>query len=190
MSHDKKDKNAKKQTTKDLEQQVSQLAAQVYELTEALQRERADADNIRRHHADELSNLKNVVKAGVVRDLLPIIDNFDRSLRHVPKELQNNDYVKGVQGIVKQFEKTLGDIGVTRIKTVGEVFDPRLHEAISVEDGDPSTSSGQVVEVICEELQSGYALGNEVIRHAMVKVRMESAPEDAKSNKQKEGEAT
>lgn len=139
----------------------------VKDLTEALQRERADADNIRRRHTEEIIGLKTHVKAKVVRDLLPVIDNFERALKHVPKELEGDDYVKGVQGIVKQFAKTLENIGVERIKTVGEVFDPRYHEAISMEDGDGT------VEVVCEELQPGYKIGDDIIRHAMVKVRME-----------------
>ncbi|HLC91650.1 MAG TPA: nucleotide exchange factor GrpE [Candidatus Saccharimonadales bacterium] len=147
----------------------------IKDLTEALQRERADADNIRRRHAEQMASLKDMVKANVIHELLPVIDNFDRALKHVPNELANNDYVKGVQGVVKQFEKTLVDMGVERIKTVGEVFDPQLHEAIHMEDGDPSTGSGQVVEIVSEELQPGYKLGDEIIRHAMVKVKMEKS---------------
>lgn len=145
--------------------QATDLAAQVRELTAALQRERADATNIRRRHEEQLTSLQSVVKAGVVRELLPVIDNFERALKHVPKELEGNDYIKGVQGVVKQFEKTLADIGVTKIKTVGEPFDPRLHEAVSMEDGDGTR------EVVSEELQAGYQLAGEVIRHAMVRVK-------------------
>lgn len=152
----------KKPTIKDLEQQVG-------ELTEALQRERADVINVRRRHDEQMASLKNMVKANVVRELLPVIDNFERALKHVPKDLAGNDYVKGVQGVVKQFEDTLKQIGVERIKTVGQVFDPRLHEAISMEEGDGTA------EKISEELQSGYQLGDDIIRHAMVKVKMEKA---------------
>ena len=110
--------------------------------------------------------MKNIVKSSVVHELLPVIDNFERALKHVPEELKDNDYIKGVQGVVKQFEKVLGDIGVVRIKTVGEAFDPRFHEAVSMDDGDGDT------EIVSEELQSGYCVGDEVIRHAMVKVTM------------------
>jgi molecular chaperone GrpE len=148
---------SKKPAVKDLQKKID-------ELTEALQRERADAINMRRRYDEQIKELRNVVKAGVVNDLLPVIDNFERALAHVPKDLENNDYVKGVQAVVKQFEKTLEDIGVSRIKTIGEPFDPNLHEAVSVE-GDGSE------EVVSEELQPGYTLGNEVIRHAMVKVK-------------------
>ena len=145
-------------------EEVEVLEQQIADLTEALQRERADAENIRRRHAEQIGQLRSSVKASVVKDLLPVIDNFERALKHVPIELETNDYIKGVQGIVKQFESTLQSIGVERIKTVGEAFDPHLHEAISVEDGDGEQ------EVVSEELQAGFIVGNEVIRHAMVRV--------------------
>jgi len=144
---------------------VAALEQQIAELTEALQRERADAMNLRRRHDEQIANLKSVVKASVVGDLLPVIDNFERALKHVPADLGDNDFVKGVQGVVKQFEKTLADLGVERIATVGKIFDPKYHEAVSMEEGEGSE------EVVSEELQAGYRLGDEVIRHAMVRVK-------------------
>ncbi len=141
------------------------LQAQLKELTEALQRERADAENIRRRHEAEMTGLRNRMKANVIHDLLPVIDNFERALKHVPKELQNSDYIKGIQSIVKQFEKILAEMGVERIKTVGEHFDPHLHEAVAVDEGEGKH------EIISQELQAGYKLGDQVIRHAMVKVK-------------------
>lgn len=146
---------------------VEDLERQITELTEALQRERADVINVRRRHDEQIGLLKNMVKANVVRDLLPVIDNFERALVHVPKDLEDNDFVKGVRAIVKQFETTLSDIGVKRIQTIGEVFDPRLHEAVSMEDSDGPE------EIVSEELQAGYQLADEIIRHAMVRVKMQ-----------------
>lgn len=145
---------------------TQQLEAQLQELTSALQHERADATNIRRRHEEEIANLRNRLKANVISELLPVIDNFERALKHVPKELESNDYIKGVQGVVKQFETTLSSMGVERIKTIGQPFDPHLHEAVSMEEGDGHK------EVVTEELQAGYHLGNDVIRHAMVRVKM------------------
>lgn len=155
----------RKKTTPAQTNPTAELDAQIAQLTEALQRERADAVNLRRRHDEDMANLRVRVKASVVKDLLPIIDNFERALKHVPDELADNDYVKGVQGVVKQFEKTLGDMGVERIKTVGEPFDPELHEAVSAEEGDGD------IEIVSEELQSGYKIGTDVIRHAMVRVK-------------------
>jgi molecular chaperone GrpE len=144
-----------------------ELQLKIEGLTQALQRERADATNLRRRHEEEMTSLRSHLKANVVRELLPVIDNFERALKHVPKDLENNDYVKGVQGVVKQFEKTLEQMGVERIKTIGEEFNPHFHEAISMEEGDGTK------EIVCEELQPGYSLGDDVIRHAMVRVKLE-----------------
>lgn len=146
---------------------TTSLQQKVDELTTALQHERADAENMRRRHDEQYSKIQTTVKANVVRQLLPVIDNLERALTHTPKELETNDYVKGVESVVKQFGKTLADLGVQRIETVGTVFDPTLHEAVSMEDGEGT------VEIVCEELQPGYCLGDEVIRHAMVRVKME-----------------
>ncbi len=149
---------SKKPTIKDLEQKVG-------ELTEALQRERADATNLRRRADEDKVQAAVYYKAIVIRELLPAIDNLERALMHVPKDLKDHDYVKGVQAVIKQFENSFNQLGVERIKTVGEHFDPHLHEAVHMED------AGGEHEVITEELQPGYKLGDEVIRHAVVKVK-------------------
>jgi molecular chaperone GrpE len=146
---------------------VTELAQQVGELTAALQRERADAVNLRRRHDDQVASLRNVVRAGIIREFLPVIDNLERALKVVPDDLKDNDYVTGIQGVVRQFEKALSNIGVERIKTVGEPFDPSLHEAVSMDEASEGTK-----EIVSEELQAGYLLGNEVIRHAMVRVAL------------------
>lgn len=175
---------SKKPTVKELEQKIG-------ELTQALQRERADAENLRRRSQEEKARLGEFYKAMIVQELLPALDNLERALSHEPRasspkpkdsQLVSSDsrlktwqdWAAGIKSVKAQFGKVFSELGVKRIKTVGEVFDPRLHEAVSMED--PSTSSGQegdMVEVVCEELQPGYTLGDEVIRHAIVKVKME-----------------
>lgn len=147
--------------------------AQLQELTDALKRERADAVNLRRRHEEEITSMRTRIKADVVRQLLPVIDNFERALKHYPLETKEQDlseqiqeWIKGVKSIKSQFDKTLDEMGVTRIETIGERFDPHLHEAVSMEEGDGKE------EIITDELQPGYRLGNNVIRHAMVRVGM------------------
>jgi molecular chaperone GrpE len=152
---------SKKPTPKELEQKI-------VEMTEALQRERADAENLRRRSTEEKARLGEFYKAMVVQELLPALDNLERAFKHTPKDLKDHEYIKGIQGVMKQFEQSFAQLGVKRVKTVGEVFDPRLHEAVHMEEGDGT------VEVVCEELQPGYKIGDEVIRHAMVKVKMEN----------------
>lgn len=151
-------------TKEDLEQQIA-------DLTEALQRERADAMNVRRRSEEERAKMAGFYKSLVVRELLPTIDNFERALKHAPA-VKNSDetkklleWVEGVKKIVSSFEAVLAKIGVNRIKTVGEPFDPNFHEAVAVDDGEGDT------ETVSEELQSGYSLGDEIIRHAMVRVK-------------------
>lgn len=164
--HDKKSRNTKPNDGQQPHQTpVAGLQQQVADLTAALQRERADAMNLRRRHEEQLASLRASVKSSVITELLPVIDNFERALKHVPADIAGNEYVKGVQGIVRQFERTLEGMGVRRIKSVGEAFDPEYHEAVSMEEGEGSK------EVVSEELQPGYMLGDEVIRHAMVRVK-------------------
>jgi molecular chaperone GrpE len=153
----------KKQT--DYKKIAGELAAEVAHLTDALQRERADAMNVRRRSEEDRLKLGAQHKALVIEELLPVIDNFERALKHVPDDLKNNDYIKGIGAVVKQFEVSLKKLGVTRIKTVGETFDPHYHEAVSHEPGD-----GQQ-DIVSEELQAGYVLGDHVLRHAMVRVK-------------------
>lgn len=174
MSEEDKTQNAKskegksaahkKPGTEAVQAEITSLNNQVQQLTDALRRERADAENLRRRHDDQVANLKTMVKADVVRELLPVIDNVERALSHVPDELQDSDFIKGVQGIAKQFAGTLERLGVEKIKTTGEPFDPNLHEAVSAEQGDGNQ------EIVSEGLQSGYKVDGEVIRHAMVRV--------------------
>jgi molecular chaperone GrpE len=159
---------------------ISQVDEQVAALTEALQRERADSENLRRRHQQDIANLRNFVKVDVVKDLLPVIDNFERSVKHIPDNLKDSDYIMGIKSILNQFEKVIGDLGVEKIQTVGQPFNPAIHEAVSMEDGEGEH------EIVVEELQSGYKIGDQVIRHAIVKVKPGTlqSPED----KLKEGD--
>lgn len=159
MAEDKKNSKQSKDNN------IQQLENQIIELTAALQRERADAINIRRRTDEEKTKLAGYYKASVVNSFLPVIDNFERSLKHIPEELKDNSYIKGMQGIVRQFEEILTNLGVKRIETIDQEFDPILHEAVAVdgEDGDR--------EIISEELQAGYQLDDEVMRPAMVKIK-------------------
>ncbi len=144
---------------------LNALEVRIDELTNALRQERADAMNLRRRHDEQMSSVRSLVKASIITELLPVIDNFERAMKHVPAELASNDFLKGIQQIAKQFDKALEDLGVTKIDTVGYEFDPTIHEAVVVEEGKGHK------DIISEEVLAGYRLGDEVIRHALVKVR-------------------
>ncbi len=156
---------SKKQKEVDYEKIAEELAAENTQLNEQLLRERADAENVRRRAEQDKQQMSGHYKASVVERLLPVIDNLERALKNIPADLEGSDYVKGIASVAKQFGQALSDIGVQRIATVGEEFNPDLHEAVSHEEGDGKK------EIITEELQSGYQIGEQVIRHAMVRVK-------------------
>lgn len=139
--------------------------AKITELTQDLQRSQADFANFKRRTDESRADLLDFAKQNVVMELLPLIDNLDRALGHAPVELKDNEWAKGVEQVAKQAEEVLRKLGIERIASVGEPFDHNLHEAIGVEEGEGEE------EVVIEELQPGYRLGNKIIRHAMVKVR-------------------
>lgn len=138
-------------------------AQQIGELTTHLQRLQAEFDNYRRRAADQQASILNLAKEDVIIQLLPLIDNVDRALAHVPEDLKDNAWAKGVAGVAKQAQDTFTGIGVVKVETVGQPFDHNSMEAIAAEgEGDQ--------EEVSEELQAGYKLGSKVIRPAMVKV--------------------
>lgn len=138
-------------------------AQQIGELTAHLQRLQAEFDNYRRRVADQQAAVLELAKQDVVLQLLPLIDNIDRALAHVPEDLADNAWAKGVAGVAKQAEDTFKNVGVAKIQTVGQPFDHNTMEAVAAEgEGDQ--------EVVSDELQAGYQLGEKVIRPAMVKV--------------------
>lgn len=150
---------AKSKKQEELEQQVG-------ELTQDVQRTRADFENYRKRSEQEKESARVVGKSQAILKLLPVIDNIERAIAHTPKELADNSWAQGVAGLVKSLDKSLDSLGLKRIEAKpGTIFDPNLHEAIQLdEDAEGS------VEVIAEELQAGYTLDGSVVRHAMVKV--------------------
>lgn len=159
--------------TKNDDEYILQLQSQIEDLNAQLLRERADAMNVRRRAEEERVKLGSFYKALVVKEFLPAIDNLERALGSALRSNEQGvaskdglqELVKGIESIYKQFAAALEKLGVEKIKTVGEQFDPELHEAVTMEEGDGDQ------EIVSEELQSGYKIGDEIIRHAMVRVR-------------------
>lgn len=142
-----------------------ELNQHVAELTMDLQRTRADFENYRKRVETEKELARASGKATAILKLLPVIDNIERAISHLPSDLKENAWALSVTNLVKQLDKSLEHLDLKRIDAQpGTPFDPELHEAIQMDDGEGET------EVIAEELQSGYMLAGRVIRHAMVKV--------------------
>lgn len=145
---------------------IEEFVQRIDELTSDLQRTRADFENYRKRVEQEKQMAKMTGEASAVLRLLPVIDNIERAISHIPDELKDDKWVQGVAGLVKNLEKSLEGMNIKRIvATPGTAFDPELHEAIQFNED----AEGEH-EVIEEELQAGYLLNGQPIRHAMVKV--------------------
>lgn len=145
------------------EQAVSPEAVKA-EMMERILRLQADFDNYRRRTRQEQSELGAFVTQNLIREFLPVVDNFERALSSRPAE-DPSGFGAGVEMIFRQLFGVLEKQGVSPVGTVGEMFDPNRHEAI-LKDEDSNQPEGMIVA----ELQKGYAVGGKVIRPALVKV--------------------
>ncbi len=133
----------------------------------------ADFENFRKRSEREKNDFQRYALAGMVRDLLPVLDNFDRGLEHAE---EGDEFHKGMALIYKQLFDVLQRHGLKPIGESGVRFDPNIHEGV-VRVEDPSVPSHTVVEV----LQKGYVLHDRLIRPAMVKVAVGGPEETAPS---------
>ncbi len=140
-----------------------QLEQEIGELTADLQRIQADFMNYKRRGEEDVARSRMSGKRQMVLALLPVIDNLERALSHQPKDLKKNEWAQGIYKVGAQLSKSLGELGVYRIDTVDQEFNPEFMEAVSVEGGGHK-------EIVAEELQAGYIMNEEVIRPSMVKV--------------------
>lgn len=143
-----------------------ELTQQIAELTADLQRTRADFENYRKRVDDEKVRMRDMGEMSAIMKLLPVFDVIERAIAHLPEELKGNPWADGVAGLSKQLTKAAQELGLERLVIVpGETpFDPDLHEAVSADEADGET------EVVAEELQAGYILNGQPLRHAMVRV--------------------
>ncbi|HRJ06059.1 MAG TPA: nucleotide exchange factor GrpE [Candidatus Saccharibacteria bacterium] len=150
---------AKNKKQEELEQQVGELTAD-------LQRTRADFENYRKRAEQEKEMARGSGRASAILKLLPVVDNIERALAHLPENLKNDPWANSVVKLTKNLEKSLNDMGVQRIDAaVGGHFDPDLHDAVQFDEN----AEGEH-EIIAEELQPGYKIDGIVMRPSMVKV--------------------
>lgn len=163
---DKSQHASKKESKQDkkLQKQVDQLQQQMEELTQELKRERADFANYQRRTEEEKGQILSQAKSEVITQLLPLMDDLERALLHIPQELQDNPWAQGVGKVYEQSQEKLKGLGVKKIEALNQPFDPQIHEAVEFEDGNGSN------ETVIEELRKGYMLEGKVLRPAMVKV--------------------
>jgi molecular chaperone GrpE len=124
----------------------------------------ADFENYKKRREKEDQELLQFAQEVTVVKILPTLESLEQALVHSPKDERYQLWSEGVVKIVQQLEKVLLEMGVEKIKSVGEKFDPRFHEAIEHLEADREAGT------IIEEIQSGYKLNDKVIRPSKVKV--------------------
>ncbi len=144
------------------EQELEALKVELAAKNDQLLRTAAEFDNFKKRTEREKASIAEFAKAGLIKQLLPILDNIDRASA---ADKSSADYIKGIELIVKQFETIASNLNIEEIAKIGDQFDPNYHEAVMhVED----ETLGE--NVIADVLQKGYKIGDTVIRAAMVKV--------------------
>ena len=169
ITKDKKSKKEKKEDEKIFltKEEIEAMNKKASDAEERALRASAELINYRKRKDEEMEKKLIYANEDLILEILPILDNFERAII-----VQNNNsqdatdkFSQGVKMIYASLIKTLEKYGVTEIKSLGELFDPKYHQAVmtdSVQD--------KPLEVITEVFQKGYMLKDKVIRPAMVKV--------------------
>ncbi|MDD8019604.1 MAG: nucleotide exchange factor GrpE [Acidobacteriota bacterium] len=144
--------------------EISELKSQLEELRDKLLRTLAEMDNLRKRTAREKEEYTRYALSSVFKELLPIIDNFERALK-MSDETDGKTLKEGIELIYRLLLKLLARYGVKPIELEGERFDPAIHHALSSEESD-EVSEPQIKE----ELQKGYLIHDRLLRPAMVRV--------------------
>lgn len=146
-----------------LKGQVEKLRGDIQEKKDRLLRLQADFDNFRRRSAKEREEISAIVTQNFCKDMLPLLDNFERAMAAETKDVEA--FQKGVEMIFTQFQEVLKKNGLEQIEAVGQKFDPNFHQAVMrVEDPEKED------DTVAQELQKGYMVKGRVIRPSMVQV--------------------
>jgi molecular chaperone GrpE len=144
---------------------AAEAKAEAAKLRDQLLRTAADFDNFRKRSRREIEDAGRRGKESALKELLPVFDNLERATQHADGAGDGKSVADGLRMVMKQFDLTLDKLGVKRIVAVGQPFDPSLHEAIQhVESAD------QPAGTVLTEVLAGYAMGDHLLRAAMVVV--------------------
>ena len=149
-----------------LEEQLAASRAEVEKLKDLHLRAAADLENFRKRVRKEKDELIRYGNEGLIRELLPVLDNLERAVEHARKEQRESDgLLQGVEMTVGQFQKALEKFGAVPFSALGEAFDPARHEAMGQLE-----SAGHPPNTVVQELQKGCLLNDRLLRPAMVMV--------------------
>lgn len=169
----------KAQEPQSMEERLQQLERELQSMKELAARAQADLQNAKTRAGREAEEIRAFAAGGVLRRLLPTLDNFQRAFLHVPEELNKHEWVRGVAAIEAELLRQLSDAGLKRMQSQGQKIDPHCHEVLTVGPG----AEGMVVEVF----EEGYELNGNVLRPAKVRAGRQ---EGKKGQEGEEGNVT
>lgn len=159
-----------RQNQAELESRIAELELQLEseqlkseEYLDSLKRSQADFINYKRRTTQDQQEERAVAQIAVLEQLLPVLDNLGRAIQAMPAENADQPWAQGILLVGKQLFSTLEQMGVRQVGKEGEVFDPRLHEAV-MSQPDTGRQAGTIVQVT----RPGYALNERIIRPAQV----------------------
>jgi molecular chaperone GrpE len=138
---------------------------EIAKLKDRLLRTAADFDNFRKRSRRDLEEAEKRVQENLVRSLLPTFDNLERAVAHAGSASDVKALADGIKLVMRQFQDTLGGLGIERVQTVGRAFDPAEHEAVQ-----HVVSTEVPPGAIVTELQPGYRWQGRLMRPALVVV--------------------
>lgn len=147
----------------DLEQQLAEALEEQQRLKEQYLRTLADMDNLRKRTTREKEEIAKFANEGLLRDILPVIDNLERAVEHSDKTDDSGGLLEGVRMTLTQFTQVLSRFGVEMFDTAGKPFDPAFHQAIGQLE-----SADLPVNTVMVEMQKGYQLNERLLRPAFV----------------------
>lgn len=151
--------------------ELEELKRQLEDRQDRLMRALAETENVRRRGQRDREDYVKYANETVLRDLIPVLDNFDRALAAARSGGESGTVVSGVELIQRELLRVLEKHGLTRYSAAGERFDPTRHEAIA-----RVISSEQAPGTVVHETAAGYLLNGRVLRAAMVAVA--AAPDE------------
>lgn len=144
---------------------VKELETQNAELRLSLGRLREEFENMRQRHSRLLDLDRELMQSDLMKQILPLMDNFDRAMEHATSGEVSEDFITGVVLLYKQLSDLLEQNRVVPIIAAGQFFNPELHEAVVAE-----TSLDYEANMVIAEVEKGYTLGDRLLRPARVKV--------------------
>jgi molecular chaperone GrpE len=165
-------------------EKIKQLESEINMLRDMLLRKAAEFENYKRRTENDQLNLIKYAAESFIIKLLPIVDDFERSLPHINNTQNNEAVIKGIQLVYEKLMKLLEEQGVKKMETVGKHFNVDYHDAL-MQRADENVPPHTVLE----EIEKGYIYKDRVIRHAKVIISTESTELPADENESQVSES-